>query len=260
MTTIRATTAVPSASTPDASSGQPNSASDPCPAGCGRTRAACRAEREQWMHWEQGKHEDRAAEFLETHHARRVERAMRNGIFRSIDEAELERIWGSYCSTEQEVRWNAVDWLLAEGVLELKHCNRSAADLLLGPEGPELDPRFQDWLAALRGQPLRLFEVAEVRRREGVLLRDLLADPPTETFVLIEMPESLLQPGELVGLRLVQWHGDPVLTGAVYPVAREDVEEIRRAPETERGDAIVRAWLRDVGARAEPFDESVWDA
>ena len=157
----------------------------------------------------------------------------------------------------QSLQINLVDWLIAEGEMQVKGEQRRINALLTGPDGPRLSDGQRRWLAQQGERPLRLYTVTNVQPGDGLTLCDAVdADAPP--LVVQERKGSRqVQPGLLIGVRVMALGDIWELSGAIYPfsmlaqagvlAAVRAVEESGLHPDNLRtlySQTIARAWLR----------------
>jgi hypothetical protein len=140
---------------------------------------------------------------------------------------------------------NISEWLLADAVLDIKGKDIPAKDLILGKGGPLLTAHGKEWLQELGERPLRLYEVREVIKDKGLILADMIHPDQPLVEIREKAATSALMPWDTFGARLL-WQDDSyVMSGAVYPMARETalncLNEIRHEVDFVEDDpALVR--------------------
>lgn len=93
---------------------------------------------------------------------------------------------------------NSMEWLLADGALDLGDGPVTTTELFLGPGGPLLSTEGRAYLGALRRQPLQLYEVVESMPGEGLVLQDA-RDPEAQPCRVMERAASQsISVGEIV--------------------------------------------------------------
>ncbi len=112
---------------------------------------------------------------------------------------------------------NLTEWQLAGGQMQVHGKWVDVPELLLGPGGPPLTPAQREWLQALAREPLRLYTVTAVRPGESVTLADALDTDAPPRVVGERTASRTMQPGLLVGARLLPMDGGWQLSGALYP-------------------------------------------
>lgn len=199
-----------------------------------------------------------ALAFLRRRHGPAVGHALREGFFGGLSDAEFAAVAKLPADAASLVEINSLDWLLAEGVLELADGPAAVIDLLVQPGGAKLADHELDWIDALGRELLSLYEVVAVAEYEHVSLRDALTPAAATRLVYDPDAAEMLRPGEIVGLRLVTWEEGLWISGALYPLPRQAVDILRglrsaslRAEGDERrlfelvlSQQIVRLWLR----------------
>ncbi len=113
------------------------------------------------------------------------------------------------------IQINLTEWLLAEGSLAVRGAPQRMADLLLGRTGPALSPPQREWLAQLAQRPLRLYTVTQAVPGQQVTLCDALDLDAAPQTVMERAGSMALEPGAVIGCRLMQVDTHVELSGAV---------------------------------------------
>ncbi len=205
---------------------------DPCPCGSGTKYKQC-CLRQAKPPAVSG-HADalpKAMDWLASRHKDAVQDAIDDYFFGGLDDEAFDRIEDLPDEMYGVVMLNAMEWLLADGVIEYQGEDREASGLLLGPGGPALTADERRWLESLVGQPLRLYEVLETSPGEGMLLKDVLAPSRPAVYVQEKSGSCYLDPYDLVAVRVVPFDGLHQASGAAYPSPRaaswDLIEELR---------------------------------
>jgi hypothetical protein len=90
------------------------------------------------------------------------------------------------------------------------------AECLLGRSGPSLSAPQQEWLAQLAQRPLRLYHVTEVVPGVQITLCDALNTEATPQQIQERSGSKALEPGTMIGCRVMQVDGHLELSGAVF--------------------------------------------
>ncbi len=162
----------------------------------------------------------KATIWLAERHKPAVQDAINEYFFGGLDDEEIDRIEDLPDEVYGAVMLNAMEWLLADGVIEYQGEAWETSELLLGPGGPALTTDERRWLQSLVGQPLRLYEVLETSPGEGMLLKDVLAPSRPAVYVQEKSGSCYFDPYDLVAVRIVPLNGLHQLSGAVYPIPR----------------------------------------
>ena len=157
----------------------------------------------------------------------------------------------------QAVQINLVEWLIAEGEMQVKGAQCRINAVLTGPDGPRLSDGQRRWLAQQGERPLRLYTVTDVRPGDGLTLCDAVDADAAAVVVQERMGSRQAQPGLMIGARVMVLDDHLELSGALYPfsmLAQPGVLAALRAVDasglhpdtlkTLRSQAIARAWLR----------------
>ena len=152
---------------------------------------------------------------------------------------------------------NSSEWLLTDAEFELEDGAIPARDLLLGLGGPLLTAQGRIWLEEIGKRSLSLFEVREVRPGEGIRVSDLLDPDEPELWLRERSGSRSLMQWDILGARLARQDDYWVMTGAVYPLMRDEAlacrdEILRESEGVERnsplareivGTIIIETWL-----------------
>lgn len=186
--------------------------SDPCPCGSGEAYAECCAADGAIAAV------TAAVQWLLEHHEEAVNDALNDDYLGGLDDEHYERLDELPEELAQLLEWNAFEWLLAEGEIEVDGGPRRVSELLLGDGGPELGEAQRSYLEALAERPLGLYQVDEAVAGEGLWVEDVLGrEQPARQWVAAPDLADLLEPGYVLGLRLLPGEAWET-TGALYPV------------------------------------------
>lgn len=229
-----------------------------CPCGSGRKYKHCHG-RAADVQPEGASAVQRALAWLTERHRKALQAAFHDLLFEDLwpedgpEPSDLEDgLW-------QPLMVNIMEWLLAEGDIEVKGAWREVNAYVLSSDGPGLSPDQRRYIAQLAERPLRLYTVTDVRRGEGLTLVDAL-DAEAQPLVVQERSGSeSARPGMLIGCRVMSIGDHLELSGAIYPfsmlAAAGVLERARSALDAEihpddrpymLGLAIARAWVRQM--------------
>lgn len=238
---------------------------DPCPCGSGRKYKQCclaaderrqreRSARERAVH--------SALDWLHEHHRDAMTETLQNGFFASLSDEDLQALDALPADYQAMVQFNLGDWMLFDSTIETGTGSRRAIDLVLGPGGPRLAPAQHELLREYAGRRTRLYEVLETRPGEAILLRDMLEPAGEPIWVRERSGSHSLVQWDVLGARLIRAGGHWELSGAVYPIPRQeaagllaDIGAMVRAEHAEDDPAlaatiltecIVDHWLGDL--------------
>lgn len=172
----------------------------------------------------------RALDWAADHHPDSLRGSVAGGFFSLFEEPEDLSEFLDSLEEESEVEWllfMAHEWAIAEGPIEAPGPGEEALflrDVVLGPDGPELEAEQRQVLQALASTPLRLARV-EVIHGESLDLVDLLDGT---TFSIVNMlDDSNLEVGEVLGVRPLDLGGPlPVPSPCLYAFDREVGESL----------------------------------
>ena len=203
---------------------------DPCHCGSGRKFKHCHGRPpKQSPSDDHAKGIELAMSWLEQRHRRPYKEEVKTLIFDEFwpiedpDPAEVpDEYWGM-------IHLNVCEWLLARGELTIKGKRVPVQDLLLGPGGPRLGPRQQDYIRQLASNPLRLYEVTDSRPGQGLTLVDVIAVDAEPVQVQERTASQTLRSGTLIGTRVVEVDDHLELSGALYPFSPLHAGELNSA-------------------------------
>ncbi len=209
---------------------------DPCPCGSGKKYKKCCLGKEEATASDLGGEKSAiqtAMDWLYERYPEQVGAAIHDDFMGERDEDELDELESLPPHSAQALMINIGEWLLTEAVLTDGGKERRALDLVLGPKGPRLTADGREWLIEVARRPLSLYEVREVKKGEGLLLRDLLQSDAAPVWVHEKTASSLLVPWEIFGARLACKEGVMVMTGAAYPMDRDRAHDCLESIEEE---------------------------
>lgn len=114
------------------------------------------------------------------------------------------------------IQINLTEWLLAEGSIQVKGESRRIADYLIGPFGPSLTPGQRNWIQQMAQRPLRLYKVTDVIPSAKITLCDAMIDDAEPVQVKERSGSQNIQPGMLLGARIMHVGDHFELSGAAY--------------------------------------------
>lgn len=115
------------------------------------------------------------------------------------------------------IQINLVEWVLADGEIQVKGTNRRIPDYLTGPSGPTWTTGQRDWLQQLGQRPLRLYTVTNVDPGEQMTLCDTLNADAVPMVVRERSGTRGLEAGMYLGCRIMRVGQHFELSGAAYP-------------------------------------------
>ena len=201
---------------------------DPCPCGSGKKYKQCclNAGANQAAN-DRSRAVPRAIDWLMTKHGKAAREALDEGFFGSLDDDEYDLLPEPGEEAYEGIMINALEWLLADGVITIKGEDHRVADLLLGRVGPLFSVEQRQWIELLTAMPLRLYEVVEVRPGESMTLKDVLLPPESEPCLVQE--KSVTQQAnryDILAARLLPVEDHFELSGAVYSFPRAHSQEL----------------------------------
>ena len=111
------------------------------------------------------------------------------------------------------------EWALSQPRVQLKDRTLSAAELVLGEGGPRLSRAGRDYVAALAGTALSLYDVLELGGDRMRVKR--LLEPEEEPFwIAVDLARAPFAAGNVAGLRVVRRQGRDEASLGVLAFAR----------------------------------------
>jgi hypothetical protein len=194
---------------------------DPCPCGSGKKYKQCclRAERIE-AESDRSEAVPRALEWVLTKYGPAAREALDEGFFGGIDDDEYERLQYQHRDSFEGIMINAMEWLLADGLITINGQERRVSELLLGRGGPLFSAKQREWIELLAAKPLGLYEVIDVKPGESMRLKDILF--PEQAPVLVQEKSGSRQvvKFDLMAARVLYVDGHFELSGAVYSIPR----------------------------------------
>jgi hypothetical protein len=195
---------------------------DPCPCGSGKKYKQCclKAGQTETSREDRSEAVPRAIKWLTTRHPQAVREALDEGFFGGLEDDEYEMLQTQHRDSFEDIMINAMEWLLADGIITIKGQERRVSELLLGPGGPLFSAKQREWIELLTAKPLRLYEVIGVVPGESIRLKDILF--PEHAPVLVQEKAGSRQAikFDLIAARVLPVEGHFELSGAVYSIPR----------------------------------------
>ncbi len=229
----------------------------PCPCGSGKKYKACCLAKDEARERED-RAPDRAAEkalsWLSLHYSDEVNESVENQYCAVLEDAQLEEIRELPDDLFQMFHINSLEWVLAEGEIEIEEEGETLGFMDLVLEGAELDTDERRYLELLSMQPLDLYEIVECEPGKGLWMVSTTAASPQKHFVREITASRELESGDILAARVVPLK-PPVLSGAVYRFPRPEYlrlrSEILEGPREEDGsinslwtsDRVIESWL-----------------
>ena len=162
----------------------------------------------------------RAIQWLMAMHGPAVREALDYGFFGSLDDDEYNRLPDQYDEAYKGIMINAMEWLLADGLMTIKGEERRVAELLLGRGGPLFSAEQRLWMELLTAKPLRLYEIVEVIPGECMTLRDVMLPERPPVLVWEKSGSRQAIKFDLIAARILPVEDHFELSGAVYSFPR----------------------------------------
>ena len=214
---------------------------DPCPCGSGKKYKQCclESQREQAVDPEQERSlgVPKAIDWLHSRHGKAAMKALEDDYFGGLEDDGYERLQELEEDLHQMVMINSMEWLLAEGLIQVRGEHVPVTELLLGPGGPHFTAIQRQWLEQLGMARLGLYEVIDLVPGESLCLKDLLFPELDAVWVREKQGSSEMGQFDVVGARIMTADGHPQLSGALYPFPRHLCIELIREMKWELEDA-----------------------
>ena len=202
---------------------------DPCPCGSGRKYKHCHggAPIAAMPSDDIAEALQRSLEWREKMHSRGFRNAVREltyDLFWPDDDLPPEDVDEN---TWPMIFMNVNEWLIAQGDIRIGAHWQPTVELLLGTRGPRLGPRQREFLGRLAEAPLRLYHLTDLRPGEGLTLVDALDYAVGPLEVRERSASRTLEPGNVLGVRLVEVDDHLELSGALYSFSPLHASSVR---------------------------------
>lgn len=195
---------------------------DPCPCGSGKKyKQCCLKTADAQIAHDRAEAVPKAIQWLFTKYEQPARAEIDEGFFGGLDDDEYAGLQDLPEDAHTGIMINAMEWLLADGVVTIKGQDYRVADLLLGKGGPLLSAEQRQWLERLTALPLRLYEIVAVVPGKCLTLRDVML--PERPPVLVQEKSGSQQANryDLIAARIVPFDAHFELSGAVYSFPRQ---------------------------------------
>ncbi|MDR2076039.1 MAG: SEC-C domain-containing protein, partial [Desulfovibrio sp.] len=202
---------------------------DPCPCGSGKKyKQCCLAGEAAYRQLLQEQHDAklRAVNWLMENYGDAVDEAVMNRFFQDEEDDMPERIAELPKSMQYAVRACLDDWIIADSQLILDGEWIRTSDLLLGFGGPLFTASGRRHIEELAASELSLYEVLEVHKGKGLLLRDMVHTGEEPVFAHEVRATEALVTWDTLGARILRRNDTRMLGGGVYPFRREQGKEL----------------------------------
>ena len=205
---------------------------DPCPCGSGKKyKQCCLKPGNLPRDSDRSEAVPKAIQWLFTKYGKTARESLDEGFFGGLDDDEYAMLLGLPGDSYEGIMINAMEWLLAEGVMTLKRQDHRIADLLLSLGGPLFSAEQRQWLELLIAMPLRLYEIVEVMPGESMTLQDVLLPGRPPVLIREKSGSRQANPFDLMAARILPVENHFDLSGAVYAFPRtrswDLLEELR---------------------------------
>jgi hypothetical protein len=235
---------------------------DPCPCGSGKKYKQCclDAQRQQTGDPEQERSlgVPKAIDWLHSRHGKAATKTLEDDYFGSLEDDGYERLQELEEDLHQMVMINSMEWLLAEGEIQVRGDHLPVMEILLGPGGPHFTAIQRAWLEQLGMARLGLYEIIDLVPGESLCLKDLLFPELDPVWVRERQGSREMEQFDVVGARIMTADDHPQLSGALYPFPRhlcmdlirdlkrelEDVEPDTQDARDVHGTLIPDHWLQ----------------
>ena len=201
-----------------------------CPCGSGKKYKQCCFAQDtayQTLLREQREAKMRAAGWLMECYGNVVNDVVAVCFFQDPEGDTQERIAELPKNTQLAVLICLHEWLIADAKFPLEDYTLiRASELLLGTDGPRFSANGRRHIEDLAASTLSLYEVLEVHKGKGFLLRDLLRPGEPPVFVHEVKATEFLVSWDTLGARILRRDGKCTLGGGVYPFKREHALEV----------------------------------
>lgn len=197
---------------------------DPCPCGSGRKYKKCCLTQQEAVS-SRSRIEQSAVQtalsWLHSKYPDEVSAAVYIDFMGERTEEEMDELEHLSPHLNQAVSINIGEWLLTDAELEIKGKKIPTIELILGTKGPGLNLAGRAWLTEIARRSMSLYEVCDVNKGEGMLLRDLVHPDDEPIWIHEKSASEEVVVWDIFGARLARNNENTVLTGAVYPMERQ---------------------------------------
>lgn len=215
-----------------------------------------------------------ALELLGERYPEGVREAVFGGFLGGLKKREREAVGSLSPDVQELLNVNIGEWLLTDAKIAVQGEQKPVREILLSHDDFPLTTEGIRWLSNLGERPLSVYEVRRVDPGEGMLLSDLLRPDEPDIQVRERKASKGLVQWDTLGARIVKSGNEWVLSGAVYPLAREGAHSCRSriqrkgkgedaGPDAFRelcGSIIREEWLRGVFAESQRAENGHNDA
>ncbi|MDO8940217.1 MAG: SEC-C metal-binding domain-containing protein [Methylicorpusculum sp.] len=194
---------------------------DPCHCGSGKKyKQCCLKAEETQMASDRSEAVPKAINWFFTKYGQTAREALDEGFFGGLEDDEYALLQDLPGDSYQGIMINAMEWLLADGVITIKGQVHRVAELLFGRGGPLFSAEQRQWLEQLTTMPLRLYEIVDVRQGECMTLRDVMLPERQPVLVLEKSGSQHANRYDLIAARILPVKDHFELSGAVYSFPR----------------------------------------
>jgi hypothetical protein len=203
---------------------------DPCPCGSGKKYKKCCLPAEQTQTVEHAGDRSeavpRAIAWLQLKHGAVVRDALDEGFFGGIEDDDYDCLPDQDDAAYTMIMINAMEWLIADGMISLRGRPRRVADVLLDQGGPLFSVAQRQWIEILTSKSIGLYEVLEVKPGQSLLLKDVLFSGQPPVLVMEKAGSQNALKFDLMAARILPIDNHHELSGAVYPIPRHHSFEL----------------------------------
>lgn len=246
---------------------------DPCPCGSGKKyKKCCLFKAENAIRRDQSDKSavQTAMDWLHKRYPKEIGTAVKTDFFGELSDEESDTLASLPDHLGQSVSINIGEWILTEAELLIQGKGCRSLDLLLSYKGPLFTSAGREWLIETCKRSMSLYEVLEVKKGEGMLLKNLIDPDDAPVWVHEKSATEFVLQWTIFGARLAFKEDGMVMSGSVYPMERPQalacLEEIRSEIKSTKGDPLLRRkvisgliidfWLGDL-LRVEPLPNFV---
>jgi uncharacterized protein (DUF2384 family) len=194
---------------------------DPCPCGSGKKYKHCCLNAVQTeTAGDRSEAVPKAIRWLTTRYPQAVREALDEGFFGGLEDEEYESFQDQHRDSFEGIMINAMEWLLADGLITIKGQEHRVSELLLGRGGPLFSAKQREWIELLTEKPLRLYEVIDVVPGESMRLKDILFPEHEPVLVQEKAGSQQAVKFDVIAARVLPIDGHFELSGAVYSIPR----------------------------------------
>lgn len=201
---------------------------EPCPCGSGKKYKKCCMEQVRQQEVARADRREgiqKALTWISSHYRSQIDQWVEEEWLGHINAAERQGI----AQADPKIRGihdvNLLEQLVAEGRFSGLEGESRPLQLILSAADLQLDAGQRAYIEQLQNRPLRLYRVTECQASENFTVEDCISAEPYR--VEDRWASRMFDPGDVVGLRMMQTEGGWETSGAIYHIPEPYVAELQ---------------------------------